>query len=1056
MPGQLGYYRHPTIAGDLVVFVSEDDLWRVSTEGGAAERLTANPGRMSFPRLSPDGRHVAFTSRDEGHSDVFVMSVDGGPADRLTYFGANSLPVGWTRDGSAVIVSSDWQQPFAGDYHLWTVPLDGGAPVPLNVGPARAMSRAPRGGGRVLGRHSLDPARWKRYRGGRAGQLWIDRTGSGEYAQLGADLNGNLADPMWIGQRVYFISDHEGHGNIYSVTPTGRNIARHTDHGDFFARFAHSDGSRIVYHCGADLWLLDPAADGPEQLDVRIPSARPERSRRFEKPGRFVETVDLHPSGHSLALVARGHAFTSPLWEGAVTRHGEGSADRERLLTWLPDGERVAYMTDAGGEEKIVVRKADGTGDSTVIEGDFGRAREMIAAPAGTDRVAISNHRHELLIVDLSRGTVRKVYEAPFFWLHGIAWSPDGRWLAAGASQNEMTSSIVVTNARSGRSRVITRPEFSDAYPAWDPGGSFLYFVSNRSFNPFYDAHFHDYSFPQAGVVAVVPLERTQRSPFSTAQATPRPPGAPPESANGKDNGKDNGDGPPEVKIDFTGIEDRVVRVPGADARYARVKGAAGKILYLSFPMAGSLSGPNSGPKGKLEAYDFASQKAETVAEGVSGFTVSADGKVIAYLAGRKLRVVPLGFKDDGSKAPDKPGRESGWIDLNRFRLVVEPGDEWGQMLHEAWRLQREYFWRKDMAKVNWNAVLRRYGPLVDRVGTRSEFSDLMWEMQGELGTSHAYELGGDYRPEPRVRQGSLGVDLARTARGVWSVERIPRGDSWTKAASPLAAPGLDIREGDRLVSVDGVTVGRSQTPYAALADRAGQPVTVEVQRGRTRARRVVVEAIGDEFSLRYRDWVNRNRKRVHEATNGRAGYIHIPDMGATGFAEFHRSFLSELEKDGLVVDVRYNRGGNVSQLLLARLLRKRLGYRITRWNPARAFPYESAPGPMVCLTNESSGSDGDIFSHTWKMHGLGPLIGTRTWGGVTGIWPQQALVDGTVTTQPEYGSWFDDVGYEVENYGTDPDIEVVIAPQDWVAGRDPQMESGLAELQRLLDAEEL
>jgi len=384
--------------------------------------------------------------------------------------------------------------------------------------------------------------------------------------------------------------------------------------------------------------------------------------------------------------------------------------------------------------------------------------------------------------------------------------------------------------------------------------------------------------------------------------------------------------------------------------------------------------------------------------------------------------------------------------------MEVRPDEEWRQMLTEAWRLQREHFWDPGLGGVDWRGVLDRWLLLVDRVGVRSEFSDLAWEMQGELGTSHAYEMGGDYRPGPRYPAGSLGAEVARGPRGGWKLGAPVRGDSWRPGAdSPLAAPGVDAAAGDRLLAVDGVPVD-ARDPHRLLVGTGGAAVTITLRRGRRKPHDTVVVPLHGEHALRYRAWVEANRATVHERSDGRLGYVHIPDMGTPGFAEFHRSWHHEVDRDGLVVDVRFNGGGNVSQLLLERLRRVRLGWRVTRWHGLRPFPYESPTGVMVALTNEMAGSDGDIFSHTWKLHRLGPLIGTRTWGGVIGIWPQQSLVDGTTTTQPEFGSWFVDVGYGVENYGTDPDIEVDITPQDHAAGRDPQLERGIAEALALLE----
>ncbi len=1044
-----GYYRHPTIHGDRIVFVSEDDLWEVSTEGGRARRMTANPGPSAHPAFSSDGTRIAYTGRDEGVTEVQVMRAEGASPERLTFHGGLSEVVGW--DGDDIIYASNAEWPFSNDFRLWSVPSAGGTPRLLEWGPARSLARRPGGPGLVLGRHTADPARWKRYRGGRAGSLWIDRHGDGEFGVL-VDLAGNLTSPMWIGRRIYFISDHEGHGNVYSVTPTGRSLARHTHHEDFYARHASTDGRSIVYHHGADLWLLDPRGDdGPRRLDVTIPSARPHRNRRFMGPGRFVESGSLHPQGHSLALTVRGGAYTMPLWEGAVRRHGPVSEVRRRLTTWLADGESIVSVTDRTGEESLIVESLDG-GEPRVLEGDFGRVRSLDVAPAGADRVAVTNHRHEVLLVAVDSGEVSPVYRSSHSWIAGTAWSPDGRWLAFAAATTRTSHSIFLLDTSAGDDPVmITRPAFDDRWPSFDPGGKYLYFTSGRVFDPVYDTHFHDYSFPTGTRPHLLTLRADVGSPFDPARRPARVPGAPPAGKHpGNDKDQDES-GPEPVEIDVEGLESRVVAFPQPSGRYSRVVGAKGRVFTVFYPVTGSLT-PDSKPTGRLEAWDFNTEKIEQIAEGVSAVSSTAAGTVISIRSGKKLRVVPVGWKEDKSGGSEA-NRASGWIDLDRLRVQVDPGAEWRQMFSEAWRLQRDYFWFEDMSGVDWREVHHRYLPIVDRVGSRAEFSDLMWEMQGELGTSHAYELGGDYRPVPTFPQGLLGADLEET-RGRWKIAGIVEGDPWDpKSSSPLAAAGVDAAVGDRLVAVDGVEVQAGRDPHSLLVDRGGRPVQLTLKRGRRAPHTVVVTPLKDETPLRYRSWVEANRATVAEATGGRAGYIHIPDMAPLGYAEFHRSLLTEVDRDGLVVDVRYNRGGNVSQLLLQRLMRRRLGWEVTRWREPMRFPYDAPAGPMVCLTNEMSGSDGDIFSHTFKQLGLGPLIGTRTWGGVVGIWPQQSLVDGTVTTQPEFAHWFDDVGFSVENYGTDPDIEVVIAPQDYAAGRDPQLDRAVAELEELIDA---
>lgn len=1061
MSGPVGYYRHPSIHGDLVVFASEDDLWSVSVNGGQASRITANRGFAIHPALSPDGSLLAFSSRDEGPVEAFVIESGGGEVRRLTWFGGNATVVGWSKRGSEVLVSSDHRQPFPALMEIWEVPVDGSPPRPLGVGPARSITHEPGGRGVVIGRNTIDPARWKRYRGGSAGQLWIDRRGTGEFSKL-IELDGSLAMPMWIGPRVFFISDHEGHGNIYSCTPTGRNLKRHTDHSDYYARFPATDGQTIVYHAGADLWVLDVASDTVGRIDVSLTSSRPQRGRKFESALRHLEGIDLHPNGEALVATARGGVYAMGLWEGAPVGLSAGSATRDRLATWLPDGRRVVAVSDASGEERLVVFRADGTGERRTLRADVGRPFGLEAAPAGADRVAVLNQRQEIQIVNLRSGQAKVVARSSDRRPLGLAWSPDGRWLAFGADATPRTSAIFLHDTVTGRTHQVTSGDFIDGYPSFDPDGKYLYFLSWRTFNPVADGAFFDFGFPRGCRPYVLLLAAETPSPFNKEHQVRRPVGgsASPDGSDQENKKPNGGESEPEpVLVDLDGIADRLVAGPFSEGRYTAVAGAVGRMLVSSEPVTGALgeswrAGPVS-PKGLLQTYDFVKGKVETVVDGISSFTVSMDGKVIGIRVGKKFRVVPAAFRDEDSGSDDL-SRETGWVDIARIRVEVDPGQEWNQMAREAWRLQRDQFWNPEMSDVDWEDVYRRYAPLVDRIGSRAEFSDFMWEMQGELGTSHAYELGGDYQPQPKWFQGFLGADIEYDRRArAWRIVRVPHGDSWEpEAVSPLSAPSVDVMAGDRLLEVDGRPIDRTTGPAARLTDRAGRAVELTVRRGRRQPRRVVVKTMRSERPLRYRDWVEVNRRAVHDATDQKAGYVHIPDMGARGYSEFHRYFPVEVTRQGLVVDVRFNGGGNVSQLLLQKLLRTRIGYDKTRYGDSfDPYPADSPLGPMVAVTNEYAGSDGDIFSHAWKRYGLGPLIGMRTWGGVVGIWPRHALVDGTITTQPEFSYWFEDVGWAVENYGTDPDIVVEYKPQDYADGHDPQLARAIEEVMRRVDA---
>ncbi|MDB5100988.1 MAG: peptidase [Cyanobacteria bacterium RYN_339] len=1052
-----GYYRFPTIAGDTIVFTGEDDLWSVPTTGGIPRRLTAGTAEASHAHLSPDGKWLAYTGRDEGHVEVYVMPAEGGEDRRLTFFGAVSLVAGWSPDGEWIYFASNAYQAFSRVQGLYAVPVRGGQPRALGWGPARHISHAPLPGkGVVLGRNTGDPARWKRYRGGTTGDLWIDVTGGGTFERLKVAV-GNPTTPMWVGDRIYFLADHEGVGNLYSCRPDGGDLARHTDHDTFYARQASTDGQRIVYHAGADIYMYDPATGTTHPLPIDWHSPAPQMGRKFADAARYLDGIDLHPAGHSVALTTRGKPFTMGNWAGAVMQLGEPQGVRYRLPAWLHDGKRVAVIHDARGEECVTVFTADGSAAPEDLGAmDLGRVTELRQSPKG-DHLAIVNHRSELLVVDVAAKQVKTLDVGREGRLTGAAWSPDGKWVAYSFPLTARTSCIKLANLESGETHQVTEPLLIDGDPSWDPKGDYLYFLSHRHFDPVYDNLHFDLGFPKGIRPALVTLRADVPSPFVPKVEEPKPKEpAKPEGEADKEKDKEPEDKP--LVIELAGITRRLAVFPVPEARYVQLVAIEGKVMLTSHQPEGALNQDivaSGEPKAHLQAYDFATQKLESVIDHVSWLDVSLDRKSMLVAVGERYRVLPAGEKV-AADAPKEPGKESGWLELGRVRVSIEPRAEWRQMYREAWRLQRDQFWTADMSSVDWQRVHELYLPLLERVSTRGEFSDLLWEMQGELGTSHAYEWGGDYRPVPRYDQGHLGAEFAwdEAAKGYRLTRKLDGDHGDYGKDSPLNRVGLGVEVGDVLIAVGGQPLGPEVAPNQALVHQAGVEVALTFAgRDGGPARTVQARTLTGEWAVRYRGWVEGNRRRVHEATNGRIGYVHIPDMGAIGYAEFHRGFLGESQRDGLVVDVRNNGGGHVSQLILEKLARRRLGYDVARWGATAPYPDHAIEGPMVAITNEVAGSDGDIFSHCFKLMKLGPLIGKRTWGGVIGIWPRHALVDGTYTTQPEFSFWFKDVGWGVENYGTDPDIEVDIAPHAYKAGEDTQLEKAISVVADLLAA---
>jgi tricorn protease len=1047
MSEQYGYYRFPTVCDNTIVFVCEDDLWSVPITGGTAGRLTANLGEVSTPFLSPDGNHLAFIGREEGHPEVYCMPARGGVARRLTFLGVMTAVIGWSPDSRSILFRSDTGQSFPRLFNLYQIDREGGLPEKLPVGLAHQLSYGPQGE-KVISRNNFrESAYWKRYRGGTAGVIWIDRTGDGTFQPL-IHLSGDLSCPMWIGDRIFFISDHDGIGNLYSCSPSGQELTQHTHHTEYYVRHATTDGKTIVYQAGGDLFVYQPTAEiAHRQIPIEFHSPQVQRQRKFVESGKYMEDYDLHPDGHSVIVTTRGKSFAMGNWEGAVTQLGEPDGVRYRLTRWLNDRQRFVTLSDQGGEEAIEIWSTDITVAPARLAGlKIGRAIDLEVSPIA-DQIVLSNHRHELILVDLETKQSHILDRSDYRQIEGCCWSPDGQWIAYSCAETQQTYSIKICNVGDRNIYCLTPPRFRDIRPSFDPAGKFIYFLAVREFNPVYDSIFFDLNFPRGMRPFLISLKADTPSPFIPI------PHALGDNSNqpGKREDAPNDREIPVVEIDFDGIDRRVAAFPVPEGIYEQIWGLRDKVLFTSLPIQGSLDfnwrSTEPDAHATLEMYDFSEQKHEKIATEVTNFQISSVSGSLIYRSKNRLRVCKVEPLNEEKPVKDEPNRDSGWLDLERIKVSVALTAEWQQMLHEIWRLQRDHFWTVDMSGVDWQGVLDRYSPLLKRVSTRSEFSDLVWEMQGELGTSHAYEIGGDYRKEPDYKLGFLGADfICDSATNGYRITHIVQGDAWNeKASSPLQRLGHNIQVGDILLAVNGQRLSRQRSPQELLVHQSGSEVNLTFAGARSGERRsITVKTLEDETLARYREWVEANHQLVQDATKGQVGYIHVPDMSPHGYAEFHRYYAVEVEKKALIVDVRYNGGGHVSALLLEKLLRRRIGYDVPRWGKPEPYPAESVIGPIVALTNEYAGSDGDIFSHCFKLMKLGTLIGKRTWGGVIGIWPRHTLVDGSFTSQPEFSFWFTDVGWGVENYGTDPDIAIDIAPQDWVQGKDPQMEKAI------------
>ncbi|SMF57873.1 S41 family peptidase [Streptomyces sp. Amel2xC10] len=1048
----MSYLRLPHLNGDLLCFVAEDDLWLAPLDGpGRAWRLTVDRTKAGHPRFSPDGSRIAYTTWHSLVPEIHLTPVDGGPGRRLTYWGSTDTQVcGWTppdADGHSDILAVTSQgEPFS--YFTWAykLPTDGSPGRKLPWGPVTDLQTADiEGEHRTLlltGTPPHEPAAWKRYRGGAMGRLWLHGQ------RLLPDLDGHLACPLLAGGRVAFLSDHEGVGNLYSCAYDGTDLRRHTDHDAFYARHASTDGTRIVYQCAGDLWIVDDLTAGsePRRLDVRLSGPRAGR-RPYQIPAaQHVDGISVDETGRASAVIVRGSLYWLTHRDGPARTITDTPGVRVRLPEMLGSGGQVAYVTDAEGEDAVEIAYLPrATGDRPprrLASGELGRVLEMISDPEG-ERLAIAAHDGRLLLIDAtedSNGEVTELISSVNGPVRDLAFSPDGAWLTwSHPGIGRSLRQIKMARIKDRLIVDVTNGRFEDENPVFTRDGRYLAFLSWRGFDPVYDVHTGDLSFPLGCRPYLVPLSSATPSPFALT-----PEGRP--AAGGLDPTEDENGADGTVTVEVEGLESRVTPFPVSASKYSALYPVAGGgLVWLRWPISGALGETFANPddtsgRPTLEYFNISKAKRSELVGDLDWFAVSGDGTRLVVVDEGELRAVPSTESGDLDSTV--------WIDLRRILHEVDPGAEWRQSYDEAGRLTRAYFWDPGMCGIDWDAVLDQYRPLVERVASPDEFADLLREVLGELGTSHAYVTPArrnEGPPHYQRRQGLLGANLVLRDGG-WTVRRILPGDSSdSKARSPLAGTG--IREGAVLTHVDGRPVDPVTGPYPLLAGAGGTTVELtftpaEGEAGRSR--RVAVVPLIDERPLRYQDWVAKRRAVVRELSGGKCGYLHIPDLGGSGWAQFNRDLRMEVSRPALIVDVRGNAGGHISELVVEKLTRTILGWDLTRNAQPVSYASNAPRGPVVALADEATSSDGDMITAAFKLLDLGPVVGQRTWGGVVGMTGRHQLGDGTVITVPMNAAWFDAYGWSVENRGVIPDLEVLRTPLDWAEGRHAQMDDAI------------
>ncbi len=1078
--------RFPDVYKDRIVFSYAGDLWLVSSSGGVARRVTSHPGLELFPKFSPDGKWIAFTGQYDGNYNVYVMPADGGEPNQLTTLqggeplsermGIHNEVITWTPDSKRVIFLSrrDTYNEWFG--RLYSVPISGGLPEALPLPKGGLTSFSPDGNSIAYNQIFRNFRTWKRYTGGMAQDITIYNLKTNQIERLPHTEHTDTF-PMWHGDTIYFDSDR-GAGqrmNLYSYSLKSHEVRQLTHFTDWDVNWPSLGPDSIVFENSGYLYVFDLGSGQAHKIAVSTPGdfelARP----HWAGVARLITAFDLSPDGKRAVFTARGDVFTVPAKEGSIRNITHTPGIREMDAAWSPDGKWIAYLSDRTGEYELYVKAQHGLGEEERITHDGAMFRLAPVWSPDSKKLLFADKSARLWYVDTGEKKPVPIERSKYSDIRGYSWSPDSKWVAYG-NNGENGNAVVFLYALDSRQITPVTTSFTDSFePYFDPEGKYLYYLSNRAYNEVLGVYDMEFSNPKATGVYVVTLRADLTSPFPPLSdevtvgppevPTPipaTPPGMPPAQPAAKTQASAK---PPvaaktetskkeEFHIDLDGIADRVVALPIPPGSLRSLRAAKSLIFYVSMPVFG-LSGPIPGESPVVHVYDLDNHKDYALVDNAYNYALSFDGKKLLYayggmVGGEGVGGGPQSFGIVDTKPPEGAPHHAGdgALSLSGLRMEVDPRAEWKQIFNDVWRQERDYFFEPAMNGVDWEAQRQKYSQLLPYVSDRYDLTYIMGEMIGELSNSHTYVGGGDYPDLNPVNVGLLGSDFeADAGQGLYRIKKIYHGENWNAGLrSPLTEPGINVKEGDYLLEVNGRPLRVPQDPYALFVNTAEQNVTLTVnsQAKEDSARQVVVKTLADDFGLHELSMIETNRHKVDQATGGKVGYVYLPDMGAAGLNQFVKQYFPQIRKQGLVFDVRYNGGGFVDQLIFERLRRILAGMESARNWESNTIPDNVFHGAMVCVTNHYAASDGDFFSYYFKFYKLGPLIGERTWGGVRGIRGYVPLIDGGYITRPEFSLYGLDNQWLIENRGVEPDITVENRPDLVMKGQDPQLEKAI------------
>ncbi len=1047
--------RFPDIHGEKVAFTYGGDLWITSTSGGAATRLTAHPGIEVFAKFSPDGKWIAFTGQYDGDEQVYVIPVTGGEPKQLSFYpargpltprwGYDHQVYGWTNDGKSVLFRSLRDAWTLGSTRLYTVAMTGGPAEPLPMPESGAGDYSSDGAKMVYSPRARDFRSEKRYGGGTANDLFIYDLKTNDAKRI-TDHPRADRDPMWIGNTIFFNSDRDGKFNLYAYD-TGKNTTVPvTTNKTWDVRWPSTDNQgRIVYELNGEIQILDTKSKKVTPLSITVPDDGLNRRPSRVAAGNLISGYSLSPKGERALFAARGDIFTAPIEKGPVRNLTNSSGAHDKEPRWSPDGSKIAYISDRTGEEEIWAIAQDGSKPAEQLTTGGKAMRYSPRWSPDGKLIAFSDKDGKVYILTVADKKLVEIADSKRGQVMDYAWSPKGNYLAFTLQDDNQMSSIYIWSSKDNQMRRVTSEMFSEFNPAWDPQGNYLYYLSAREFAPqISNVEFNYAANKNTGIFAIA-LRKNVKHPFPAESDEVAIGPAPKPAEPKKPDEAKPAPSTEDLVIDFDGIESRAARVPVDPNNYAALSVKADHLIYGIGPAF--FYGRQADTPPSLRIYSLKDRKETVLSEGVTGYVLSQDGSKIMFRQQAGFTILDATPLGDRTKKP-----------VSTAGLFVDrvPTEEWAQIFNEVWRRYRDWFYVPNMHGYDWGAVRKQYEPLLKHIAHRSDLNYVISEMISELTVQHAYIEGGDFNIPPRPRVALPGARFGLDHEsGRFRIVKIFSGQNEEDIyRSPLTEVGVEVKVGDYLLAINGQELKPDDDPYRLLRNKADAPVQLTVSNSPSMegARTITYRPLTDEQNLVYLDWVNTNRAMVDKLSGGKVGYLHVPDMGANGIREFIKYYYPQLRKEGLVVDVRANGGGNVSRMLIERLRRRLLAVQFSRTNEdPNTYPDGVFTGPMACLLNENSASDGDIFPAMFRESGLGPLIGKRSWGGVVGITNRGTLIDGGTVNVPEFGFANASGEWVIEGYGVDPDIVVENDPKSVISGKDPQLERGVTEVMNKL-----